>query len=114
MTSFNATTWLVEPSRGPRPFQPGDIVMDSWEIVRPLGEGGYGTVYEIRKNIYGVDSVSALKVIPIPKERGYVSALRSMGSTKAQIDEEIRNQVNRYVAEVQTMKRLIDHPAVVR
>ena len=114
MTNFSSTTWLVEPSRGPRPFQPGDIVMDNWEIVRLLGEGGYGSVYEIRKNIYGVDSVSALKVIPIPKERGYVSALRSMGSTKAQIEEEIRNQVNRSVAEVQTMKRLIDHPAVVR
>ena len=114
MTNFSATSWQVESSRGSRPFQPGDIVMDSWEVVRLLGEGGYGSVYEIRKNIYGVDSVSALKVIPIPKERNYIDAMRSMGSTKAQIDEEIRNQVNRAVAEVQAMKRLIDHPAVVR
>ena len=114
MTNFSATTWQVEPCRGPRPFKPGDIVMDSWEIVRLLGEGGYGSVYEIRKNIYGVNSVSALKVMPIPKERNYISALLSMGSTKQQVDEEIRSQVNRSVAEVQTMKRLIDHPAVVR
>ncbi len=114
MTGFGSTTWQIEPARGPRPFRPGDIVLDSWEVVRLIGEGGYGSVYEIRKNTYGVDSVSALKVIQIPKERGYVDALRSMGSTMGQIEEEIRAQVNRAVTEVQTMKRLIDHPAVVR
>ena len=111
---YSFSTRLTEPSRGPRPFRPGDPVMDSWEIVRRIGAGGYGTVYEIRKNHMGVETRSALKVIPIPKEADYVESLKALGSSNHQIETELRKQVSRGVAEVETMRRLIDHPAVVR
>ena len=65
------STYLTEASRGLRPFQAGDPVMDNWEVVRKIGSGGYGTVYEIRKNQLGVEYRSALKVIPIPREADY-------------------------------------------
>ena len=114
MTNFSQMSWAIESARGFRPFRPGDTVMDSWEIVRLIGEGGYGTVYEVCKNRFGVDTHCAMKVIPIPHEKNYVESLRSIGSSDAQIQTELRNQVVRGVSEVKTMHRLIDHPAVVR
>ena len=61
--SASDSGWLLEPSRGPRPFRKGDFVMDSWEIVRRIGKGGYGTVFEVRKNMMNASFDSAMKVI---------------------------------------------------
>ena len=43
------------------------IPWKGWEIVRRLGSGSFGTVYEIRREMYVVSEKAALKVIPVPK-----------------------------------------------
>ena len=39
-----------------------------WKIVRLLGEGSYGTVYEIERKDMAVTVKAALKIISIPKK----------------------------------------------
>ncbi len=114
MTDFNDTSWQIEPSRGPRPFSAGDIVMENWEVVRRIGAGGYGTVYEIRKNQMGVSVSSAMKVISIPHEPGFADSLRSMGASDQQVATTIRGQVDRAVNEIRAMMSLVNYPSVVR
>ena len=48
-------------------YTEGTKVLDGWTIVRELGRGSLGTVYQIeRKDEYGIYEHSALKVISMP------------------------------------------------
>ncbi len=112
--SASDSGWLLEPSRGPRPFRKGDFAMDSWEIVRRIGKGGYGTVFEVRKNMMNASFDSAMKVIAIPQEEDYAESQRSLGFSDRQITASIRNQVELAAMEIRAMISLSAHPAVVR
>ena len=49
-------------------YTEGTSVLDGWTIVRKLGSGSFGTVYQIeRKDEYGICERSALKVISVPQ-----------------------------------------------
>ena len=49
-------------------YTEGTQVLDGWTIVRRLGSGSFGTVYQIeRKDEYGICERSALKVISVPQ-----------------------------------------------
>lgn len=39
-----------------------------WKIVKYLGGGAYGKVYEIERDLIGIREKSALKIISRPKE----------------------------------------------
>ena len=45
----------------------GTAVFNDWIITEEIGQGATGQVYEIKKNGYGEEIRSALKVIQIPK-----------------------------------------------
>ena len=44
-------------------YEIGSIVFDKWKICRELGQGSYGTVYEIQREDFGGVYKAALKVI---------------------------------------------------
>lgn len=44
-------------------YQIGDTVFNDWEIVRYIGRGASGVVYEIQKKEQGILHTSALKVL---------------------------------------------------
>ena len=46
-----------------------------WEVVRLIGNGGFGSVYEIRREEYGVTEKAALKVITIPHSQSDIDDL---------------------------------------
>ena len=48
-------------------YTAGTAVFNDWIITREIGQGATGHVYEIKKNGYGEEIRSALKVIRIPK-----------------------------------------------
>ena len=60
-------------------YTTGSKVLDGWEIVRPIGAGSYGKVFEVRKTSYGVETVSALKVIRIPESPAEVRSALNDG-----------------------------------
>lgn len=51
-----------------------------WDVIRIIGQGSFGAVYEIRREVFGKVESAALKVITIPsmtrKLRSY--AVRGM------------------------------------
>ena len=47
----------------------GLVEYKGWKVVRKIGAGSFGTVYEIEKEDFGYSYKAALKVISINRER---------------------------------------------
>lgn len=62
-----------------------EISWPGWEVVRRIGSGSFGTVYEIQRDIYGDIEKGALKVITIPHNEDEVDYLRCSGLDDASI-----------------------------
>ena len=45
-----------------------------WKIVKKLGRGGYGCVYQAQRNSAGVMEDAAIKVISFPKDKEDIEA----------------------------------------
>ena len=41
-------------------------IWPEWEIGKRIGGGAFGTVYEARRNEYGIENKAAIKIISIP------------------------------------------------
>ena len=62
-------------------------VWNDWKIVKLIGEGSFGKVYEIVRNNFGVEERSALKVIQIPNSTAEVQSLKSEGMDDKSLKE---------------------------
>lgn len=62
------------------------VLYPGWETVQWIGEGSFGSVYEIRRTLPN-DKIekAALKVISIPKSKGEIAELHSNGYDDASI-----------------------------
>ena len=49
-------------------YRVGEMVFNDWEIVREIGSGASGQVWEIVKKDHDISISSALKVIRVPKD----------------------------------------------
>jgi len=85
-----------------------------WETVRRIGSGGFGTVYEIQRDIYGDLEKAALKVITIPHSEDEVDYLRCTGLTDDNITQTLHKQVADIAREYKLMAQMRDNPNVVR
>ena len=78
-----------------------------WECVKLLGEGSYGCVYEIKKEEFGQEYHSALKVIEIPyKEDDSASLIDYAYGNKEALNSYYYEQVQEILREVQVMASL--------
>lgn len=84
-----------------------------WEVVRWLGGGGFGRVYEIERDLYGEKERAAMKVIRIPQDRLELENAYSSGMT----EEEVRGQYEyigqRMLQEYQQMLEFKGHSNIV-
>ena len=55
------------------------IPWDGWKCVKPIGKGGFGTVYEIERAQHGITEKAAMKKISIPQTSDEVDNLRIEG-----------------------------------
>ena len=55
-----------------RQYEP---LFGAWHVVRQIGAGSFGTVYEISRTEFGQTYRSALKVISIPSSRAEARAI---------------------------------------
>lgn len=62
-------------------YEIGSIVFDKWKICRELGQGSYGTVYEIQREDFGGVYKAALKVITVPQSRTELQSVLDEGMT---------------------------------
>ena len=66
----------------------------SWHITKELGQGSYGTVFEIERTEFGIPYKAALKVISIPQNPNEYDRIVSMfGGSKNAADGYFRDCV---------------------
>ena len=84
-----------------------------WEPVRKLGDGTYGSVYEIRREEYGVTYRAALKVISVPVNESDVDQKRSMGMDDASVTSYFNSCVEKMAQEVALMASMKGNSNIV-
>ena len=85
-----------------------------WEIVRRLGGGSYGTVYEIRRERFGIEERAAMKLVSFPKDPEEVEEQRCSGYTEESLVSSYRQQMQRFLDEYKLMLELKGGVNIVR
>ena len=88
-------------------------VWPKWEIIKTIGEGSFGKVFEIERNEYGIEEHSALKVISIPQTDSEIQSLKNDGMTENDTTEYFKGIVNDFVQEIQLMTQLKGNSNIV-
>lgn len=88
-------------------------LFNSWYIVKLIGQGSYGQVYEIERKELGVTYKAALKTITIPQNQGEVKSLLAEGMSKEEVTEYYREIVQTIVNEFILMSKLKGNSNIV-
>ncbi len=89
------------------------VTWPEWEVVKIIGRGSYGTVYEIQRDILGDVEKAALKIIRIPRNSGDIEELRSEGYDDVSITSRFQSYLNEIVGEYKVMSRMKGHRNIV-
>ena len=85
-----------------------------WEVVRKIGEGSFGGVYEIQRKLPdGRVETAALKKMSIPRDQEEVYVLQSQSFSGEQITACFKKQMGELVREYLFMQKLSGCPNVV-
>ena len=91
-----------------------DIIWPGWEVVRKLGEGSFGGVYEIQRTLPdGTVERAALKKLTVPKDPGKIEELYARSHDSASITEHFKEQMQELVQEYRFMQELSRNSYVV-
>lgn len=91
----------------------GSKVFGDWEIIREIGEGSYGKVFELKKEQFGITSKAALKLIRIPKTTAEIREALSDGMDEKSVTSYFKGIVEQFVKEIAVMSELKGHPNIV-
>jgi len=94
-------------------YKPGDIVLNNWTLVRLIGEGNYGSVFEAERKDFGNIYKSAIKIITIPQNQSEIRSVRAQGMDDEGLTEYFNGFVEDIVRESALMSRLKGTPNVV-
>ena len=89
------------------------VIWPGWEVVRKIGSGSFGAVYEIRRDMFGDVEKAALKMIHIPQNRDEIQELRSLGYDDASITTHFKGYLEDIVREYSLMNKMKGHTNVV-
>lgn len=88
-------------------------VYSDWEIVSKIGQGSFGSVYEMKRDHFGKVEKAALKVISIPQNGSDIDDLYSEGYDDASITDHFKSYLADIVKEYTLMAELKGHTNVV-
>lgn len=88
-------------------------VWDKWTVVRELGRGSYGIVYEAVRQEHSVNSRSAIKVISIPSHASELISMRSEMSSDDELEVYLKSIVDNCVKEIQVLESFKGSPGIV-
>ncbi|MBR4205491.1 MAG: bacterial Ig-like domain-containing protein [Clostridia bacterium] len=88
-------------------------VWPEWRIVRRIGRGSFGSVYEVVRGTGDLTSRAAVKIIEIPSDPAAVDALRSEGMDDEGTRTYLEGVVRDFVGEIRVMNSLKGAPNVV-
>ena len=84
-----------------------------WETVCELGRGSFGSVYEIRKQIFDYADRAALKVISLPQSSSEINELYNDGYDAKSISERFQSYLEEIIREYKLMSELKGNPNIV-
>ena len=88
-------------------------IFGKWHIVRELGEGGFGKVFEIERRDFGGTYKAALKAITIPQSQSEVKDILASGMDEQSATSYFRGFVEEMIAEFVLMSKLKGHSNIV-
>ena len=88
-------------------------IFGKWHIVRELGEGGFGKVFEIERRDFGRTYKAALKAITIPQSQSEVKDILASGMDEQSVTSYFRGFVEEMIAEFVLMSKLKGHSNIV-
>ena len=91
-----------------------NISWPGWEVVKVIGRGSFGTVYEIQRDIFGDLEKAALKVISIPQDDSDIEEMYSDGLDEESITEHFQAHLKNIVKEYNLMQGLKGSTNVVQ
>lgn len=77
-----------------------------WRAVKYLGNGQFGSVYEVERAQLGITERAAVKVIARPKDEDEVEQLYESGFDKKSVAAYYEESLNRYIREYRMMMEL--------
>ena len=84
-----------------------DIDFPGWEVIRKIGEGSFGGVYEIHRTLpSGRVEKCALKKLAVPKDNGEIQELISQAFSMESITAHYKNQMGELVNEYSLTQEL--------
>lgn len=87
-------------------YGPGEVVLGNWTLVRLIGEGSYGRVYEAGRKEFGMTYKAAIKIITIPQTQSEITSVRAEGMDDESITVYFRSFVEEIIHEIALMFRL--------
>ena len=84
-----------------------------WKVVREIGQGSFGAVYEIQREMFGKIESAALKVLTIPQSQNEIQELRSEGYDDASLTTHFRGYLEDIAREYSLMLDIKGHTNVV-
>ena len=85
-----------------------------WNVVREIGSGSFGKVFEIRRDRYGIVERSAMKVIAVPQDPNEIRTFLRDGYAPETLRKMYDGSRASVLEEYQTMIKLKDCPNIVR
>ena len=89
------------------------IPWDGWKVVREIGRGSYGRVYEIERSVGDFIEKSAMKVIPIPPDPQVINDYYGEGYDEESISKMCESYLNKTLSEYRTMYSLRGNTNIV-
>lgn len=83
-----------------------NLVWPEWQVIRMIGNGSYGCVYEAIRDENSVKSHAAIKIISIPRNESETDSLRSEGMSDENIKSYYKGIVNKFINEITLMESL--------
>lgn len=84
-----------------------EIEYEGWHVVRRIGTGSFGAVYEIEREDFGYTYKSALKVISIPKsEQELIDVKNNVGKSEDSLKAYYQSVASEIVKEFELMYQL--------
>lgn len=78
-------------------------IFPGWQIVRKIGRGSFGTVYEISHEMNSIVEKAALKVISVPDDPDEIKKYINEGYSETEIREKIKSDLDNVISEYEFM-----------
>ena len=87
-------------------YQAGDVVLGNWTLVRLIGEGSFGSVFEAERKDFGNTYKSAIKIITIPQSQSEIRSVQAEGMDGESLVAYFHDMVEEIVSESSLLSKL--------